>query len=70
MNFRMARIIDMDKTLKKKFSEWTIDEKIVFLHEVLDHYGTLPRIASNMLSKVKYFPEDRHEYWSKMEEDF
>lgn len=30
--------INLKKTLKKPFSEWTDEEKIIFLHDLLDHH--------------------------------
>jgi len=49
----------------KDFSAWTIDEKIVFLHEILEHRDT-PPLVLDKLNKVKYSSSDHYEYFTKI----
>jgi hypothetical protein len=52
--------INLKKTLKKPFSEWTDEEKIIFLHDLLDHHKRpLPGYIETMLDSVIYSPDDR-----------
>jgi hypothetical protein len=49
--------INLQLTLKKPFSEWTDEEKIFFLHDLLDHHHRpLPGYSETMLDKVIYSP--------------
>jgi hypothetical protein len=50
---------NLQQTLKKPFSEWTDEEKIFFLHDLLDHHKRpLPGYSETMLDKVIYSPDD------------
>jgi hypothetical protein len=49
--------INLQLTLKKPFSEWTDEEKIFFLIDLLDHHHRpLPGYSETMLDKVIYSP--------------
>ena len=51
--------INLQRTLKKPFSEWTDGEKIFFLHDLLDHHHRpLPGYSETMLDSVIYSPND------------
>lgn len=55
--------INLQQTLRKPFSEWTDDEKIIFLHDLLDHHKRpLPGYSETMLDKIIFSPDDRLAY--------
>lgn len=56
---------DTGSTMLKDFSAWTIDEKVVFLHEILEHRAT-PQMVLDKLNKVKYSGSDHYEYFTKI----
>ncbi len=56
---------DTGSTMLKDFSAWTIDEKVVFLHEILEHRDT-PPLVLDKLNKVKYSSSDHYEYFTKI----
>jgi hypothetical protein len=52
--------INLQRTLKKPFTGWTDEEKIIFLHDLLDHHRRpLPGYSETMLDSVIYSPDDR-----------
>jgi hypothetical protein len=56
-------IISLQHILKKTFSEWTDEEKIFFLHDLLDHHKRpLPGYSETTLDNVIYSPDDRLAY--------
>jgi hypothetical protein len=51
--------INLQRTLKKPFSDRADEEKIFFLHDLLDHhFRPLPGYAETMLDSVIYSPSD------------
>ena len=36
---------------KKPFSTWTVEDKICFLHEILDHFNRLPHVPMSNFTK-------------------
>ena len=51
----------------KPFAEWTVREKVEFLHELLDHYHRKAFLGSTMLKKVSYDPLLRYAYGVDLE---
>jgi hypothetical protein len=55
--------INLQRIFKKPFSEWTDEEKIFFLHDLLNnHKRPLPGYSETMLDNVIYSPDDRSAY--------
>lgn len=51
--------INAEKLVKKPFSVWTEEEKIFFLHDLLDHHNRpIPGYVETMLDKVIYSPDE------------
>jgi|WetSurMetagenome_2_1015567.scaffolds.fasta_scaffold40637_2 hypothetical protein len=56
--FTMTKI-NLQYTLKKPFSNWTDEEKMFFLYDLLDHHHRpLPGYSETMLDNVIYTPAD------------
>jgi hypothetical protein len=55
--------INLHHTLKKPFSDWTDEEKLFFLHDLLDHHHRpLPGYSETMLDSVIYTPADSYAF--------
>jgi hypothetical protein len=54
--------INLKLTLKKPFPEWTDEEKIIFLHDLLAHHKRpLPGYSETMLDSVIYSHDNSYE---------
>ena len=56
---KKGKIVNDRRNGEIPFKKWTDDEKVFFLHELLDHYNRVPALALEMLAAIKYEPEDR-----------
>jgi hypothetical protein len=60
--------INLHSTLKKPFADWTDEEKIFFLQDLLDHHHRpLPGYSETMLDTVIYTPADSFAFKVKNE---
>ena len=63
---KCKKVVKLPRWEQKPFKKWTDDQKIYFLHELLDHFNRVPpvgaKLATEMLSYVLYEPADRYSH--------